>query len=162
MIMKSLLIVRRMKMSKLKFLYHDPKIGFKEKADKEDFLSLKYPHTPRIELFLLAMALGKGVESELEQKESLVRGEYIKNHSDALALIVALSLGQKDDKTMENEALDSNYMFNTAEKTANTGFRILNSWIDELPQENLELKLIQKLDKVYKQNVSPYLENKEE
>jgi len=138
---------------KLNFLYYDKSTGIVDKIDKTKFLGLHSPNTPRIDLYLFAMALGKGCGSQLSKKDSFIRGEYVPRKLEAIPLISSLVIGSDDfDKDLD-KMITTNKMYEIADECANTGFRMIESMLEEESAERIELKLTADLDSLYKRNI---------
>lgn len=131
------------------FLFYDKSTGIVEKIDEEKFLGLNLPDTSRLDLYLFAMSLGKGIGTQLTKKDSFVRSEYLKTRLEALPLIASLSLGECTGDNLD-AYLDKNLMYNSADECANTGFKIIKNWIENKSTESLELRLTADLDEIYR------------
>lgn len=145
---------------KLNFLYYDKSAGIVEKIDSTKFLGLNSPDTARIDLYLFAMALGKGMGSKLSKKDSFVRGEYLERKHEATPLIASLSIGTITNYNELDEIVKTNQIYDEADECANTGFRIIESMIEDQSAENIELRLTADLDKIYKLNIESFRDNK--
>jgi len=131
------------------FLFYEKSAGIVEKIDEAKFIGLNLPETSRLDLYLFAMSLGKGCGTPLSKKDSFIRSEYLKSKLEALPLITSLSLGECTDDNLD-PFLDKSRMYNNADECANTGFRIIQDWIENKSSENLELRLTADLDEIYK------------
>lgn len=131
------------------FLFYDKSAGIVEIIDETKYLGLNLPDTSRLDLYLYAMALGKGYGSKLSKKDSFVRSEYLKTKLEALPLIVSLTLGVCEDENLD-DCLDKNNIYNNADECANSGFKIIKDMIENTSGENIELRLTAELDEIYK------------
>lgn len=124
------------------------------KIDTTHYLDLhlgggKNESTPRIDLFLFAMALGMDtVPSDVKQPDTFIRDEYVKTKHDALLYAAYIhSLSDKDDlDCIANK--DQVYKF--AQNYANTGFDLLGDMVENKTEAVAELELVRELDEDYK------------
>ncbi len=123
------------------------------KIDEKHFLDLqlgggKATSTPRIELFLFAMALGLDtVPTEVKQPDTFVRDEYVKNKHDAF--LYAVFIHDLDDKNDLDCVAQKEQVYKLAQNYANTGFDLIGDMMDNKIESVVELELIKELDEKY-------------
>jgi len=133
------------------FLHYDKKKNIKEKVDQADYLGMS--QVSRLELFLLAMAIGKKSPTEVQNKDSLVRGEYVHKDLDALPFIISLSIGSNQKEEDIDDLLNDENLFSYAEQCANTGFQVIEDEIEHYNPDDTELEKIIELNDIYEKNV---------
>lgn len=118
-----------------------------EQIDELKYLGLQNSNTSRLELFLFAMALGINSPLELENQESFVLGQTIKPEDDAL--LYATSIGYGEESNDLNVTSDKSYVYDLAQKCANSGFLMIENMIENENPISVELKLLSELDDLY-------------
>ena len=125
------------------------KNGILRKIDDESFLGLD--ECTRLELYSFMVALGfeRGYPSDFDgAKESLVREEYTRNNN---ICYVFSALYFNDNKDKVEEIVDTDKVFALADKYANTGFSVMDDYINEYSQNALAMKLLADMDTMYEQ-----------
>jgi hypothetical protein len=122
-----------------------------EQIDESKYLGLHNTNTSRLELFLFAMSLGINSSLELENQESFVLAQSIKPEDDAL--LFATSIGYEEDTTDINKTSEKSYVYDFAQKCANSGFLMIENMIQNENPISVELKLLSELDDLYQKNV---------
>ena len=124
------------------------------KIDESNFLELNLGSVTRLELFLYAMAIGSRKPLvEMQNRSSFIRGEDLRKHPDAIALITSLKIGAKKDFESLESALENKEIGIYAEKCANIGFMIIDDLIETHGHSNDYLKFIEELDDLFDENV---------
>lgn len=123
-----------------------------KKIDRSKFLGLNNNgnntlSTSRSDLFLFAMALGlETVKSEIKQKDTLVRAQYITPRHEAL--LYAAFINELDYKNNLDCILDIDAIIDNAQKYANTGFNLIADMMEK--SENVIVyELLNELDEKY-------------
>lgn len=123
------------------------------KIDQTHFLDLqlgggKSVSTPRIDLFLFAMALGMDtVPTEVKQPDTFIRDEYVKNKHDAFLYAAYIHyLENKDDLDC---VANKDQVYKLAQNYANTGFDLIGDMIENKTEAVAELELLKELDEQY-------------
>lgn len=123
--------------------------------DDEHYMELQSSSTPRLDLFIYAMALGKNSPSEIQKKESFVRNEYLAKNVEAITMLVAVAYSHKKDFENLEDVLDEKKIGQLADTCANTGFKIIEGDFKEnYSGDNGYLKMISDLDDLYEKNIN--------
>jgi len=120
------------------------------KIDDQNFLNLDNHNTNRSELFAFAMSIA--VNSEPIKLENINQGGLVKdNDIDNLtkALIYSLYISKLKDYENLDAILNKVEVYKTAEEYANTGFLILDDYLNNKKEESLIWELLSELDKTY-------------
>ena len=120
-----------------------------EKIEDSKFLNLNNSNTQRLELFLFAMSLGLDSQMILDGPESFILSQSIRPEYDAL--LYAALIGKCSDESDLNEALQKSNVYTYAQECANSGFLVLEGYMDQEKANIVEGKLILELDKLYEQ-----------
>lgn len=122
----------------------------KNKIDEKKFLGLDNNMTDRIQLFLFAMALGinTGCPTKLDNSDSFVLDQSIKMHHRAL--MYALYIGEIQDKNNLEECVDVESVYDLAQRYANTGFLIIEDYMNTKQDSVIQWELIKEMDEEYK------------
>ena len=125
-----------------------------DKIDQNKYLSLDVATTTRSDLFVLAMALGiETVPTKVENiyPGGLILGASIDNR--LRALMYAYFICKLPNIDMLDNVTNKEYVYNTAQEFANTGFEILDDYINNKKDSELLWDLLQELDNQYIENV---------
>lgn len=125
-----------------------------EKIDSNKYLGLEFPSTTRSELFALAMALG--VDTVPTKLENINPGGFILDSSidsRLKALMYAYFIGRLPNSDMLDDATNKEHVYNTAQEYANTGFEIVDDYINNKKDSDLIWDLLEELDNQYRENV---------
>lgn len=125
-----------------------------DKIDENKYLSLEVPTTTRSELFILAMALG--IDTVPTKLENIYPGGLVLDSSidiRAKALMYAYFIGTLPNVDMLDNVTNKEYVYNTAQGYANTGFEILDDYINNKKDSELIWELLEELDNQYYENV---------
>lgn len=120
------------------------------KIDETQFLDLqlgggKSVSTPRIDLFLFAMALGMDtVPTEVKQPDTFIRDEYVKTKHDAF--LYAAFIHNLEDKNDLDAVSNKEQVYKLAQSYANTGFDLLDDMMKNKTETVVELELIKEMD----------------
>ncbi len=123
------------------------------KIDQIGFLGLqntggKDIGTPRIDLFLFAMALGmETVPTEVKQPDTFIRDEYVKNKHDSL--LYAAFIHNLKNKEDIDSITNKEQVYKLAQNYANTGFDLIKDMMENRTETVAELELIKELDEQY-------------
>ncbi len=119
--------------------------------DKKRYLDLDKYTITRTELFLFAMALGietKAATSiEGASQVGLILEQSMKNIDKSL--IYALFLHSHTSDGNLDDALNKDNVYSVAQQYANTGFQIIDDFINTKSAEKLSWELIKELDEQY-------------
>lgn len=121
----------------------------KNKIDEKNFLGLDNNMTDRIQLFLFAMALGINTRcpTKLDNLDSFVLDQSIKMHHRAL--MYALYIGKIEDKNNLEECINTESVYDLAQRYANTGFLIIEDYMNTKQESTLQWELIKEMDEEY-------------
>jgi hypothetical protein len=120
------------------------------KIDETHYLDLqlgggKNVSTPRIDLFLFAMALGMDtVPTELKQPDTFFRDEYVKTKHDAF--FYAAYIHNLEDKDDLDKVSNKEQVYKLAQCYANTGFDLIGDMMQNKTESVAELELIKEMD----------------
>ncbi|AZV56430.1 hypothetical protein [Clostridium sp. AWRP] len=133
----------------IKFLHRGAaKKEIVDRIDKNKFLGLNNPNTSRIDLFLFAMALGMDTTpTEVKQKETFIRDEYIKIKHDAF--FYSAFIYKMEDKENFDAIKNIDNVYEFAEKYANTGFDLIDDMMKTKSESVSELELVKEMDQEY-------------
>lgn len=122
----------------------------KNKIDEKRFLGLDNNMTDRIQLFLFAMALGinTGCPTKLDNVDSFVLDQSIKMHHRAL--MYALYIGKIQEKDNLEESVNLESVYDLAQRYANTGFSVIEDYMNTKQDSVLQWELIKEMDEEYK------------
>lgn len=144
------------------FLYisKDTKDKIITEIDETQYMDLQYTGTgnsgtSRLDLYLYAMSLGRTNPTELQGKDTFVRNDNLTKNVEAIAMIIALSLGKKKEFENLEDILVDKDMALYSDKCANTGFKIIQNDMGTRSGENDYLQIIDELDDLYESNVGP-------
>lgn len=125
-----------------------------QSIDDEHYMELQSSSTPRLDLYLYALALGKNNPTDIQKKDSFVRNEYLAKNVEAIAMLVAITYAHKKDFENLEEVLDEKRIGQLADSCANTGFKIIDGDMQEnYNGDNGYLKMISDLDDLYEKNI---------
>jgi len=122
-----------------------------EKIDQHNFFKLDNNSISRSELFTLAMALG--ITTVPTKLENINPGGFVLEssiESSTKALMAALFIGKLPNLDMLDSLTNKDYVYNLAQEYANTGFEILDDYIENKKDTDLILDLLLELDDQYK------------
>ena len=125
------------------------KNGILRKIDDERYLGLD--DCTRLELYSFMVALGfvSGYPSDFDgPKDSLVREEYTKNNNICYAFS---AIYFNDNKEKVEDIADTDKVFALADKYANTGFSVMDEYMNSYSQNALAMKLLADMDTMYEQ-----------
>lgn len=125
------------------------KNGVLRKIEDEHYFGLD--ECTRLDLFSFMVALGynSGYPSDFDgAKDSLVREEYTKNNN-VCHLYSAIYFHNNKDKV--EEVTDTDKVFALADKYANTGFSVIEDYMNECSPNALAMKLLAEMDKMYEE-----------
>lgn len=125
-----------------------------DKIDQSKYLSLEFPSTTRSELFILAMAIG--IDTVPAKLENINPGGFILESSidsTTRALMYAYFISRLPNVGMLDNVTDKEYVYNTAQEYANTGFEIIDDYINNKKDNELIWDLLAELDNQYRENV---------
>ncbi len=125
-----------------------------DKVDQNKYLRLEFPATTRSELFTLAMALG--IDTVPTKLENTYPGGFILDSSidsRTKALMYAYFIGKLPNVGILDDVTNKEYVYNTAQEYANTGFEILDDYIENKKGSELIWDLLEELDNLYRENV---------
>lgn len=120
------------------------------KIDETQFLDLQWGggksvSTPRIDLFLFAMALGmETVPTEVKQPDTFIRDEYVKTKHDSF--LYAAFIHNMEDKNDLDAVSNKDQVYKLAQSYANTGFDLLGDMMENKTEAVAELELIKEMD----------------
>ena len=98
---------------------------------------------------MVALGFARGYPSDFDgAKDTLVREEYTKNDNIRFAFS---AIYFNDNKDKVEEIADTDKVFALADKYANTGFSVMNDYINEYSQNTLAMKLFADMDAMYEQ-----------
>lgn len=119
-----------------------------KKIDEGNFLGLD-KNTPRIDLFMFALALGiEGkIPSEIKKPDSFIRDEYVKPKHDAL--LYAVFFSETDDKDDLDAFLNKDAVYKLAQNYAIRGFDEIGLLMETKNPNSIESKYIQEMDEAY-------------
>ncbi|WP_294532048.1 hypothetical protein [uncultured Bacteroides sp.] len=128
--------------------------GFIENLERTKYFQLHKNATTRAELYCFALAL-----CEMEKKEptpinsvgpvkTFVRAEFLENCEPLLSSLY-YDKELKNNPELIDEICNRENVYCLAEKYANTGFGILQNYIESMDEETLFYKLIGYMDKQY-------------
>lgn len=145
--------IGKYEMSEPLMIYMDGKLysGLLQRLDASNYFSLGEPGCARLELFAFALALGfaKQKRSSLNgSKNSLFRAQYLKEEKqlmDSLFFQQAIA----DSKGKIDALADKKEVFGMAEEFANTGFHILQEYLDNEADESLLADCVEDMNKIY-------------
>ena len=117
--------------------------GIIERIDKTDFLGLGNKgesRTERTDLFIFAMALGvkSGKRTPLSNSIGIIRNETLNNDHKAVSLINSVVVDEMRRISEEQKIANKDIFYDIAEEYANTGFRIINDWIDKTEEKSYD------------------------
>lgn len=119
-----------------------------EKIDESNYLGLGKQSISRSELFLFAMALGVDTSpTKLDNVNGLILEKSFGGQMQAL--LYALFIDKKTNEGTLDLITDKELVYNLAQEYANTGFDILDDYIQKKKDEDLIWDLIDELDKQY-------------
>lgn len=125
-----------------------------QSIDDEHYMELQSSSTPRLDLFLYALALGKNNPTDIQKKDTFVRNEYLAKNVEAIAMLVAIAYAHKKDFENLEDVLDEKKIGQLADSCANTGFKIIDGDMKEnYNGDNGYLKMISDLDDLYEKNI---------
>lgn len=121
----------------------------KNRIDEKKYLGLDNNMTDRIQLFLFAMALGisTGCPTKLDNQDSFVLDQSIKMHHRAL--MYALYIGKLEDKNYIDQSTNLELVYDLAQRYANTGFSVIEDYINSKQDSVLQWELIKEMDEEY-------------
>lgn len=125
-----------------------------EKIDQSKYLGLEFPTTTRSELFILATAIG--IDTVPTKLENINPGGLILESSidnTTRALMYAYFISKLPNVNMLDNVTNKEYVYTTAQEYANTGFEILDDYIDNKKDSELIWDLLEELDNQYNENV---------
>ncbi|MCH4887937.1 hypothetical protein EZV73_10155 [Acidaminobacter sp. JC074] len=115
------------------------------KIDKTNFLELSQNNTSRSMLFNFAMALGLDtIPTPIKNIEGLMLDGSIS--SQTKALMYAYTIFRSNDKHGLQEVGDKSFVYNEVQELANTGFEVIEDYIDNKNEEESLWELIRELD----------------
>ena len=124
-----------------------------DKIDQSKYLNLGLPAT-RSELFIFAMALG--IDTIPTKLENINQGGFILESSidsKMRALLCAYFISRLPNVDMLDDVADKECVYNMAQEYANTGFEILDDYMDNKKDYELIWDLLEELDNQYRDNV---------
>lgn len=125
-----------------------------QSIDDEHYMELQSSSTPRLDLFLYALALGKNNPTDIQKKDTFVRNEYLAKNVEAIAMLVAIAYAHKKNFENLEDVLDEKKIGQLADSCANTGFKIIDGDMKEnYNGDNGYLKMISDLDDLYEKNI---------
>lgn len=119
------------------------------KIDESGILGLDKSTSDRIELFMFAMALGihENKRTPLQTKHGFILETSIKAFEGAMSSIYSLLVDELRKTNEEDHIDDKDRAFKIAEEYANTGFNIINAWMNSAKDdETLQFTLIEQMD----------------
>lgn len=122
--------------------------------DQSKYLSLEFPSTTRSELFIFAMALG--IDTIPTKLENVNPGGFILDSSidsTTRALLYAYFIGKLPNVSMLDTVTNTECVYNIAQEYANTGFEILDDYMDNKKDCELIWDFLEELDNQYHENV---------
>lgn len=125
-----------------------------DKIDQSKYLGLEFPTTTRSELFILATAIG--IDTVPTKLENINPGGLILESSidnTTRALMYAYFISKLPNVNMLDNVTNKEYVYTTAQEFANTGFEILDDYIDHKKDSDLIWDLLEELDNQYNENV---------
>ena len=123
------------------------------RIDELKYFGLHNSATSRTELFSFAMAIGiEAVPTTLQGAESFVREETI--DPTTKALIYAFYIKNELSNGNLDAIEETSTVFSIAQKYANTGFGILETYVNSKKEMDLVWELFTELDDQYKTIVS--------
>lgn len=122
-----------------------------DKIDEVKYLKLdQASSTTRSELFLFAMAIGiDTMPTKLEGKDGLILDKYIDKDEKIKAILYANFISELTDKDMLDNITDTQQVYSKAEEYANTGFEVIEDYMNTKKDTELMWDLIGELDGQY-------------
>ncbi len=120
------------------------------KIDETQFLDLqlgggKSVSTPRIDLFLFAMALGMDtLPTEVKQPDTFIRDEYVRTQHDSF--LYAAFIHNMENKNDLDAVSNKEQVYKLAQSYANTGFNLIGDMMENKTEAVTELELIKEMD----------------
>lgn len=123
--------------------------------DSEEYFKLGSKSTTRSELFVFAAALGIDTMMPTELKNIHGGGLILESSIDSKtkALIYACFIGGLDNTDMLDDITNKSDVYNNIQEYANTGFEILEDYIQNKKDVDLIWDLLTELDAYYNENV---------
>lgn len=119
-----------------------------DKIDELDYLGLGKQSASRSELFLFAMSLG--VDTYPTRLDSVIGLILEKSFSAQMqSLLYALFIDKKTNQDMLDLITDKEQVYSLAQKYANTGFEILEDYMQKGKDVEVVWSLIDEIDKQY-------------
>lgn len=119
-----------------------------DKIDELDYLALGKQSSSRSELFLFAMALGVDTyQTKLDTVNGLILEKSFGGQMEAL--LYALFINKKTDQNTLDLVTDKEQVYSLAQEYANTGFDILEDYMQKEKDMDLVWTLIEELDNQY-------------
>lgn len=122
--------------------------------DEKKFMGLDKTNSDRIELFMFAMALGikNQKRTPLRAKHGFILETSIKGFDGAMSSIYSLLVDELR-KEHEEDCIDNKELaFKVAEEYANTGFNIIDAWMNSgKDEETLQYSLIEEMDSKFEE-----------
>ena len=110
--------------------------------DRKDYFQLKNPHSSRTQLFDFAIALGADRPTPLVNKADHTRGSYVVGSEFMYRSLLY-------NKEGEAHLKEEDVVCNIAEQYANTGFGVLEEYMQKYNDEALLKKLLVDMDKEF-------------
>lgn len=124
--------------------------------DKIGLLGLNTGNTSRTDLFLFALALGIDAQKRtpLATVNSLVREASVNNSGKTASILSSLFVDEMRKINEEEKISDISETYKVASEYANTGFHIIQEWLDDIKnknkdEESIMLDLLEKMDEKY-------------
>lgn len=121
--------------------------------DSKKYLDLDKSTTTRMELFLFAMSLGIDTKTPTTlssiSQGGLALEQAIKNQDKAL--MHAYYIHNLPQEETIDSAADKDKVYPMAQEYANTGFQILEQYMQTKPSETIFWELVKELDEQYEQ-----------
>jgi len=127
-----------------------------ERIDEENYLGLGNKGITRSELFLFAMSLGIESKSQTEVKNPYAGGLILEKSIDSKTRSLMYSqfiLSLIDPENELDIISDKAQVYKMAEQYANTGFEIIDDYMDNNKPEDLVWDLFLELDEQYEKMI---------
>lgn len=121
-----------------------------EKIDSSQFMNLDSSHTSRASLFSFAMAIG--LETLPTDLDSLHPGGLVLDSSidsRTKSLIYSYIIANSENKETLDDVSDKEKVYNSVQKLANTGFQVIEDYMDNHNEEEVLWEILNELDQQY-------------